>query len=182
MFLGGCVSLGLVLVNTTIPAFRARHKFVGSTCRVLDKRIVESVSDSGNSFQPDFHIEYRVNDRAYEAWTYETPQLFTSDQTSSQAILDQFQIGREYPCWYDPHDPSQVVLIRNYGVFAWLILLVPASFMAIGGGGLVYTFLNWGKSAERRARTGGSARPAWPLSTSPIRSACDIPSFRRRIT
>ena len=151
VFLGGCVSLGLVLVNTTIPAFRARHKFVASTCRVLEKRIEETVSNSGSSYQPDFHIEYHVNGRAYEAWTYEMPQLFTSDQTSSQAILDQFQIGREYPCWYDPHDPSQVVLVRSHGVFAWLILLVPASFMAIGGGGLVYTFLNWGKSAERRA-------------------------------
>jgi hypothetical protein len=79
------------------------------------------------------------------------PQLFTSDRTSSQSILDLFQVGREYPCWYDPHDPTQVVLKRGYGVFAWLILLVPASFMAIGGGGLVYTFLNWNKSAERRA-------------------------------
>ncbi len=151
VFLGGCVSLGLVLVNATIPTYRARHKFVASTCRMLDKRIVESTSDAGTSYQPDFRIEYQVTGRSYEAWTYENPQLFTSDRTSSQAILDQFQIGEEYPCWYDPHDPTQVVLERGYGVFAWLILLVPASFMAIGGGGLVYTFLNWGKSAERRA-------------------------------
>jgi hypothetical protein len=37
----------------------------------------------------------------------------------------------------------------------WLTLIVPLSFMVIGGGGLIYLVFSWGKSAERRAVLAG---------------------------
>lgn len=45
------------------------------------------------------------------------------------------------------------MLVRGYQWWIWAVLLVPASFVIIGAGGLVYTALHWGKSAERRAAT-----------------------------
>ncbi len=35
--------------------------------------------------------------------------------------------------------------------WVWPLLTVPGSFITIGAGGLIYTLLRWGKSAERRA-------------------------------
>jgi hypothetical protein len=149
VFLAGCAALGVCLVQVTIPDWRAKHKFVETTCQVLEKRIVEE--GSGPRYRPDFHIRYEVAGRPYQVWTYEIPKLSTNDRPASQAMLDQFEVGKQYPCWYDPFDPAQAVLAREYSLFAWLILILPGSFIALGGGGLVYTLFNWGKSAERRA-------------------------------
>ena len=43
------------------------------------------------------------------------------------------------------------MLVRGYQWWIWPALLIPVSFVVIGIGGLVYTALHWGKSAERRA-------------------------------
>ena len=67
-----------------------------------------------------------------------------------------FTDGQTYSCWYDPADPSIAVLVRGYQWWIWPALLIPASFVVIGIGGLVYTALHWGKSAERRAAARGS--------------------------
>ncbi|HEX4148758.1 MAG TPA: DUF3592 domain-containing protein [Pirellulales bacterium] len=151
VFLAGCIALGVCLVDVTIPDWRAKHKFVETTCQVLDKRILAEGESGGRRYRPDFHIRYQVGGQAYQVWTYEIPRLSTSDQPASKTILDAFQVGGRYPCWYDPFDPQQAVLAREYSLFAWMILILPGSFIAIGGGGLVYTLLNWGKSAERRS-------------------------------
>ncbi len=42
-------------------------------------------------------------------------------------------------------------MVRGYSGFLYLLLLIPFCFIIIGGGGLAYTLLRWGSSAERRA-------------------------------
>ncbi len=71
-------------------------------------------------------------------------------------ILDQFALAGtakdpRYPCWYDPTNPYVAVLVRGYHRWVWWAFTVPASFVVIGAGGLIYTLLQWGKSAEQRA-------------------------------
>lgn len=151
VFLAGCVALGVCLVEVTIPDWRAKHKFVETTCEILERRVVEEGQPASLRYRPEFHIRYEVGGHTYQVWTYELPRLSTTDLPASEALISQFEVGRRYPCWYDPFDPAQAVLVREYNLFAWLLLLLPASFIVLGGGGLVYTLLNWGKSAERRS-------------------------------
>jgi hypothetical protein len=40
---------------------------------------------------------------------------------------------------------------REFIWWTWLVLIIPVSFVIIGGGGVLYSVLHWGKSAERRA-------------------------------
>ncbi len=73
--------------------------------------------------------------------------------------LDQFTIGKTYPCWYDPLNPNVAVLVRGYSLWFWMLLLVPLGFMLIGGGGLAFTLWHWGRSPEHQAaRTIGTHR------------------------
>ena len=55
------------------------------------------------------------------------------------------------PCWYDPLDPERVVLVRGYSWWIYLVATVPVIFIFVGAGGIIYTLLHWGKSAEHRA-------------------------------
>ncbi len=150
-FFVGCASLWAALVNLTIPDWRANHDFIETTCRLLEKKLVDTTGEQGTAYRPEFRIAYTANGRAYEAWTYDITRVSDADKSASQAVLDRFTLEKEYPCWYDPVHPNQAVLERGHSVFAWLILVLPVSFIAIGGGGLTYTWLNWGKSTERRA-------------------------------
>lgn len=150
--LAGCLMLANLLRQVLIPEWRASNEFRPATCRVVDKRIQEQVDDKGQKlYRPDVRIRYDVEGTTHDRWTYDAARLFTSDQKQNQTLLDAFAVNSEQPCWYDPLDPEQVVLIRGYSWYAWLFLILPVPFIALGGGGLVYAWLNWGKSAEQRS-------------------------------
>lgn len=151
-FLAGCGALLLILVQFTIPELRVNRDFIEAACRVVDRRIDQDEHQDGPVYAPEFRVEFTAGGKPFAEWVhYEITDIHTSDRARSEAILEQFEIGRQYPCWYDPRDPRRAVLKRGYTWFAWLMLLFPAPFLAIGGGGLFYVLLNWGKSAERRA-------------------------------
>ena len=151
-FLVGFGALAVVLVQLTIPELRVNRDFIETSARVLERRIDEQLGQDGATYAPKFRLQFAVDGKPYSCWAnYEVTAIYTSDRARSEAILEQFEIGRDYPCWYDPRDPRKVVLSRGYSWFAWLMLLFPVPFLAIGGGGLFYVVWNWGKSAERRA-------------------------------
>ncbi len=87
----------------------------------------------------------------YSSKTYDIHHATRGTRDEAQAAIGRFVVGQSYPCWYDPADPQTVVLVRGYQWWIWPALLIPGSFVVIGIGGLVYTALQWGKSAERRA-------------------------------
>jgi hypothetical protein len=42
--------------------------------------------------------------------------MFNADRAGKQAIVDSDQIGRKYPCRYNPERPEQAILVRRH---AW---------------------------------------------------------------
>ncbi len=74
-----------------------------------------------------------------------------TDKAAKQAELDAFTRGEPISCWYDPADPAKVRLTRPSPWRVYLAILVLGSFILIGGGGVIYTALQVGTSAERRA-------------------------------
>lgn len=171
--LGGGVSLGLTIANHTIPEWRINHDYVPHACRVLGKRVVE-VPDERGGFRPELWLQFALGKDEYATWGYDGGGLVTADRERCEQRLAEFEVGREYACWYDPLDPNQAVLVRDYTLAAWLRLLLPIPFLVVGGGGLAFVVVNWGKSAERRVvlarrtaqldllQTGESADHAFP--------------------
>jgi hypothetical protein len=174
-FVGGLIGLALVLGFVVIPELRSAHEFVETVCVVKSKRIGESQhivhvelpnpsateeepeepegseSESELAYRPEIRIEYEVDGRKYSTWTYDIAGVYSSDHAAQQVILDRFEIGKEYPCWYDPQDHKTAVLVRGFSWFGPLIALIPLSLLLIGGGGLLYGLFHLGKSAEHRA-------------------------------
>jgi len=147
----GVISLAFIVLKLSIPEWRVNHQFVATTCQVLDTRVD---TDSAGLTRPEIHVRYTVDGHDITVWShYDVTGVYQSDAQYTQTILTEFQPGQEYPGWYDPRRPETVVLARGYTWFAWLMLLVPAAFISIGGGGLIYTVLTWGKSTERLAAT-----------------------------
>ena len=151
MLVVGCAGIVSGIAWLIIPEWRVNHGFVEHTCKVIEKRIAPVQGEKGKLFRPEVKVDYEVQGVTYSPYTYDIHHAPRSTEAEAQAVLDGFTAGQAYPCWYDPADPNIAVLVRGYQWWIWPALLIPLSFVVIGIGGLVYTALQWGKSAERRA-------------------------------
>ncbi len=172
----GCGGLGLWFAFLVLPEWSVNHEFRETTCQVLRARLQEKQGEDGTLYRAQFEIRYEVDGEVHFAETYDIatardfPSSYSSDRQAMEELLGRFVVSRrvnetfhekaprEYPCWYDPADPSVAVLVRGMSAWIWLVLIVPASFIVIGGGGLIYRMLRWGKSAERRSAMAQRAR------------------------
>jgi len=149
-FFAGLGFLAVMIGVIVLPEWRANHSYVAHTCVVLDKRVGESRGE-GTTYRPEIYIQYTVQGNEFRIWTYDASGVYSSGRSGKQEIIDQFIVGRQYPCWYDPDHPSKAVLVLGYSWFAYLFLLLPLLFMAIGAGGMCYFWTRRGKSAEELA-------------------------------
>jgi hypothetical protein len=151
MLVVGCAGIFSGIAWLIIPEWRVNHGFVEHACKVIGKRVVEVQSEKGLLFRPEIKIDYEVQGVTYSSYTYDIHHTTRGTRDEAQAVIDAFSEHGIYPCWCDPAEPNIAVLVRGYQWWIWPALLIPASFVAIGAGGLVYTALHWGKSLERRA-------------------------------
>ncbi len=153
-FVVGCIALAGMVSWFVWPEWRANRQFASSTCVLLDKRVDERAGADDTeapTYLPEFHIQYEADGQKWDAKTYDVNRTYSTDREAVEAILDRYEVGDRYVCWYDPIHPQTVVLVRGYSGWLYLLMLIPISFIAIGGGGLVYTLLQWNASAERRS-------------------------------
>lgn len=154
LLLGG-VGLAVLITTLVIPEWRVNHEFRSLVCTVQDKRCASSQRDGETLYRPEIEIAYSLAGENYVVWTYDIQTArgngYSADPRAAEAVLKQFESGRQYTCWYDPQDLKTVVLVRGTEWWVWLAFLVPLSFVIIGGGGLAWSLLSWGKSEERRA-------------------------------
>jgi hypothetical protein len=159
-FVGGCLLLVMVVWGMLLKEWRVNNRYLPNTCLVLDKRVASMTSDEGGmTFRPEIRIRHEVDGRKYEVWTYDAVGVYSSGQAGKQAIIDRFQIGARYPCWYDPDRPKRAVLVRGYTWTPYMFLILAATFMAVGGGGL-YAF--W-KSVGRTKIEVTQMRAMWAM-------------------
>src|SRR5262249_20136492 len=74
----------------------------------------------------------------HRTWTYDASGIYSSGAAGKQEILARFQVGQQYPCWYDPANHDKAVLVRGFNWLAVMFGLLPLVFIAIGAGGLAY--------------------------------------------
>jgi Protein of unknown function (DUF3592) len=179
LLLVGIAFLMLLLARVVIPEWRASHDFREVTARVDEKKIESSTDRDGNPvFIPKVKIHFDLDGHTYadiwtydisvanylrsngrdDQWTFNVARTQLSTEADARELLDPFEIGQDYRCWYDPLDPTVAVLVRGYRWWFWMLLLVPVGFILIGGGRLMFTLWHWGRSPEHRAARGQMPR------------------------
>lgn len=149
----GCAAFTYMLAAMAWPEWRANRQFIETTCTLLDKQVVQATTPAEHDrFRPEFRVRYKVDGETYvEDGVYDVTGHYSQNRAAVQGIVDEYEIGKQYPCWYDPIDPARVILVRGYSLWLYVALLIPLSFIIIGGGRLVLTLLHWNASQERRA-------------------------------
>jgi hypothetical protein len=134
------------------PEWKANHDYVQGRCMVLNKRLAEKSDDDGTTYRPELLVRYTAGGREFQEWAYDAARVFSGGRAGRQAELDGFTVGQQYPCWYDPDDPAQVVLVRGHSWSSYAALIAPLIFVAVGGGGVYYS-LTWRKRRAARLET-----------------------------
>jgi len=150
LLIGG-VTLMVLISTLVIPEWQVNHEFVEHKCKIIGKSLDEKEEKGEVLYRPLIQIEYTVSGIPRTHWTYTLSNPYSSGKERQQAILARFTTGDTVPCWVNPLDPEQAVLVRGYTWWVYLVFFVPIAFIVIGAGGLVYSLLRWGKSAERQA-------------------------------
>ena len=115
-----------------------------TTCTVLDTRMYVNTTtsmtslpkgprrESSTSYDPLIALRYEVARREVIGTGYGTGSRLDIGRTPTVIRdLEQFKIGAEVPCWYDPHDPTRVVVRPGFGG-AYFFALLPLGLL-VGG-------------------------------------------------
>lgn len=157
----GCISFAIIfLVGATFttagyfiilkPEAEVGERFLENQCLILDRDIVETMrrvkrtNSPGTKlrkrYRPEFTIRHEVEGQSYEVKTYRIIQSATGSEKTAQKTLDRFEVGKTYPCWYDPADPRRVVLekgISKGGLFFTSLGVFLALVGGLGGLGRI---------------------------------------------
>ena len=74
-------------------------------------------------------MRYTVEGKVYEQDTYRIVKSSSSSKSSNQSVVDEFKVGGTYPCWYDPENPTRVVVERSFSVLS-LVFTGIGAFLA----------------------------------------------------
>jgi hypothetical protein len=147
----GAGFLALLIREVVLPQWRANHRFHETTAVVLQKRIAERHAEDAILYKAEVLLRYTIDSVEYESWaTHDSSGSYSSGREAKEAILAGYEVDGEYKAWYDPHEPTTICLARGYDWLSWTMLLLPLTFISVGGGGLIYQFLTWSTSRERR--------------------------------
>ena len=170
ILLGGIfVLVAVALVIYFVSIFSQLQGYQAGQCTIMAKQLLqrqeeqkEVSSSNGRShtrtttttvYQPDFQFMVQTADgRRYAARGYDAFESASSDRASQQAIVDQYSVGKTYPCWYNPAMPAQAVLTRQ---FNWFLFIIPGVFFFVGGMFLIVGILNPFRLSYRRRFTPG---------------------------
>lgn len=121
MLMGIFALVGIGGLIFSIRTFAQIQSDQAGRCTITAKQLLqETVNHGPNAGQETvyhlvFHFIVQTADgHRYQAQGYDSESQDSTDQASQQAILDQYSVGKTYPCWYNPADPTQAVLTRQF--------------------------------------------------------------------
>lgn len=86
-------------------------------CTIISGTTDYHSSKSGSYYTPDFQYTVSTKDgQQVDASGYDAPdQQHYDTQGEAQAVVDSYNVGQPYTCWYNPADPTHAVLVfRGY--------------------------------------------------------------------
>src|SRR5260370_21445360 len=140
------MGLGLYIFFTTASSYIQVNGYAEGRCTILSKKLLadsmrddSSITGTGYTtiYRPNLTFNVQTSDgNSYKTNGYDVTRNYSSDESVEQAILDSYRVGRVYPCWYDPAQPSQAVLNRDvaagpfiFGVAFFRAVVLSFSFL-----------------------------------------------------
>ena len=137
----------LIVVISSVGDSTQLQSYKAGECTIQAKQLIQEKKEVSSSYVPSTEVmtyrpEFRFlvhtgDDHNYRAKGYDY-NLSSWDQSHGQAIVDQYTVGKTYPCWYDSSNPTRAVLTQQYN---WLNRVAPLAYLVVLGPLLLFSFL-----------------------------------------
>ncbi|GEP41631.1 DUF3592 domain-containing protein [Brevifollis gellanilyticus] len=138
------IGFWLVFAGMAWRDYRVLNEWTASTATIVGRRVVHhtvnsqsrttgGTSRSSDVAKPEFALRYVVQGRDMLSTGYDTGSSLRvgGGKAQLEKEFQEWTVGAQVPCWYDPRDPADVVLKRGYGG-AYLFALLPLLPFALG--------------------------------------------------
>ncbi len=150
----GVVVVWWFTIGPVVNVIRASD-WPSTACTILSSQLEEHESDDGSTWSAEITFEYQVNQRRHSSDTWSFFGI-NGSKASAQATVRRYPVGSDSRCYYNPHNPDQAVLSRQFqwsSLLGILFLLFPAFGVAA-----IYFAVRGGPTTSFRAGPGSSAR------------------------
>jgi hypothetical protein len=123
-------------------------------CEIIASSVGET--DQAGQRTGDFYFSvtyrYTFGGQTYTSDKYQRKPESSSDYGKVAGLTERYHAGSTATCFVNPSNPAEAILERGNLVFFPLVVLFPMIFVAIGGGGIYFTW-------RRKSPIQGSAQP-----------------------
>ncbi len=148
----GCAVLYFMILGP-VRDFVSSNSWQETTCMVLSSRVGEHSDSDGTTYSVDVVYTYSFGGRGYQSDRFGFLKSSSSGYEGKAETVARYPPGARVPCWVNPLNPEKVVLSRDLS-WEWLLVLLPLTFITVGGGGIV-----WAVRSGRQAKARAAALP-----------------------
>lgn len=150
--------IGFTWMSFVLPLLnsRAAASWPETKCKIVSSKIESHRDSEGDtSYSPSIKYEFEVNGATFTGERYSFSRT-NGPRSAAKAVVDKYPVGSQPNCLYDPLDPGQSVLTRNFEARFYWTVLFPLVFLAIGIGLLFATITGWGFGKKQSTSISGS--------------------------
>jgi hypothetical protein len=118
----------LVYAGIVVEDIRMFASYEKTTCTILDKKIKGVAGSTRSSRGTTTYLDPLVAVRfiaggkeRFAAGSIAGGSFLSGGEKSAIKKLDRYELGKSYPCWFDPEDPHVFVLTRSLS-WSWYLL------------------------------------------------------------
>ncbi len=152
------------MVWQPIALSREGAGYQSARCTILSKTLLSHAGMKGTAYAPGFtYTVHTTGGGNYQAGGYGLASVASTNKTSQQAIVDSYQVGATYPCWYDPVQPSHAVLNKDaFGplLVPFILGLVFSILIALTGLLMLFLMVVFATAALSPPRSASSLEPS----------------------
>ncbi|MCM8814078.1 MAG: DUF3592 domain-containing protein [Candidatus Omnitrophica bacterium] len=132
LFLGVFMIAGgsIFYVLCARPAFRIlqARQWPEVSCEIISSKVAEHQSDDGRTYSVDIFYRYWIDGEEFKSTRACFFDGYSSGYQPKAAVVARYPAGTMQVCYFNPHNPAEAVLMRDF---------YPEMFM-IGGFGLLF--------------------------------------------
>ena len=155
------LAFGILFTALVLYGFKAafaQRSWPTVDCVITKSQILDNQQPSNPNYRLDVAFTYTVASQPFTATRLRTDYSGTKDYYDAEKLRDAFPAGAHTTAWYDPSHPQTAVL-QPSSLLIGLVVFIPLIFVAIGIGGLYFTWfsnrLNGSPSPRRSKRKPG---------------------------
>jgi hypothetical protein len=122
-----CLALMPFCASIVVKDIRKFTSYEKTTCAIVDKTIRRSMGSTGRTkghiYDPLVSVRYNIKGK--EILSAGFLARGSGREKSAEKRLARYELGRSYPCWFDPEYPQEFVFKRSISWGWYLLFLGP---------------------------------------------------------